>query len=170
MKAVAQTLCATAIVFSLVACTEQDPKETGTDAPGVSSALTNVEDHSDHTPPPAPAFAEATPGDGTVYAGVYTSAQADRGKANQDTNCMACHTLEDWGGGRFLTSQTGQNMAGLVEHIRSTMPFDEPGRLEYEQYVDIAARILQLNRIPAGTSELPADPGALASIRVEYRR
>jgi mono/diheme cytochrome c family protein len=111
-----------------------------------------------------------TPGDGTIYAGVYTEAQAARGQAIQEVECVACHTPRDWAGGRLLTSFTGQSVSGLVEHIRSTMPLDGPGRLDYEQYVDIAARILQLNEIPAGSNELPADGNALSEIRIEFRR
>lgn len=199
MKAVIKFFCAAAIAVVMVACADADSSPGNTETPGGSSALTDGEDHSEHLeapvavapqpepdappqpepdvtptpepePEPEPEPVAAPSNDGTIYAGVYTEAQAARGQMIQETECMICHTVADWGGGRLLTSYTGQSLAGLIEHIRSTMPLDGPGRLEYNEYVDIAARILQINRIPPGNTELPADYDALSRIRVEYRR
>src|SRR5262249_50243696 len=54
-------------------------------------------------------------------------------------------------------------LAGLVEKIQKTMPFDQPGNLSRQQSIDLIAHILQSGKIPAGQAEL-TDP-ALARNR-----
>ena len=50
------------------------------------------------------------------------------------------------------------------------MPQGNPGSLSTDEYVDILAYFLSMNEYPAGANELPADPSALRSIRVEDPR
>lgn len=107
--------------------------------------------------------------DSTIYAGIYSAEQARRGESVQEKECGTCHLPDDWSDGRLLMSFTGQSAYDFVEQIRTTMPMDSPGRLSYEQYTDIFAFILQMNGIPAGTDELPADEQKLTELRMEYR-
>jgi len=105
----------------------------------------------------------------SVYSGVYTAAQAARGKHVQETECVACHAPGDWADGNVISGFTGLSAYDLVERIRTTMPMDGPGRLSLQQYTDLAAFIFELNGAPPGNSELPADPAGLAGVRLEYR-
>jgi len=108
----------------------------------------------------------------TVFDGVYTDAQAERGKAAYDKDCAFCH-LEDL---------TGQGFApGLVEDIfkhrwedgtvgelyaivKATMPQDKPESLSEATYADIVAYVLKANKYPAGQEELKPDPEALKMV------
>jgi hypothetical protein len=52
----------------------------------------------------------------------------------------------------------------FVETIQTTMPYDSPGRISRQEYTDIVAYILRLNRAPTGEVELPSDAAAQAAI------
>lgn len=119
-------------------------------------------------PDPAPEVArDADPN--SLYGGVYNVAQAERGNRIQQVECGACHTPGEWEQGRVLGAFTGRSVQDLIDHIRSMMPLDAPGRLSYQEYTDIVAYMLQLNRVPTGEAEMPADETRLRQIRVEYR-
>ncbi len=120
---------------------------------------------------PAPAAAAPAPtGPVSVYDGVYTAAQATRGQQIMQSDCSGCHSPQDWAQGRLLGGWQNQPALSLVEFIRSTMPMDGPGRLTFEQYTDVFAAMLQLNNIPAGSTELAANEDALRNVTIEYRR
>ncbi len=180
MKSAIKILFMAGIAPMIVACTEADSRPS-VDAGAGAAMASGEEDHSAHmmegpeavvteTPAVAAVVADGPDSPRTIYSGIYTASQADRGRTIQEAECFVCHAADDWAGGRLLTNYTGQSMLAFVEHLRSTMPLDEPGRLEYAQYVDVAARILQINNIPTGSGELTTDTDELAAIRVEYRR
>ncbi len=102
----------------------------------------------------------------TIWDGVYTEKQAERGEQVVQQNCGACHSSSEWSNARFLGTWNGRPISELHNQIRTTMPFDGPGRLTREEYADIVAYILQLNKVPAGSTELPAEDQGLASITV----
>src|SRR5262245_21215578 len=96
---------------------------------------------------------------------VYTSAQADRGKALFLTSCGNCHGEDLKGaadrapalaGDAFLKNWEGQNVAGLFSKIKTDMPRNRPGSLRDTVYLDIVALILQANGFPEGPTELTA--------------
>lgn len=118
-------------------------------------------------PAPAPA---AAADDNSIYAGVYTRAQATRGNQTQQRECSACHSPQDWASGRLLSAWNGRPLYDLTNHVRNTMPLDSPGRLTFEQYTDIMAFFLQLNNVPAGSSELPASEAGQRAMKIEYPR
>jgi hypothetical protein len=64
----------------------------------------------------------------------------------------------------FLSVRAGRPVGDFVEQIRQTMPYDSPGRLSRQEYTDIVAYMLRLNRIPAGETELPSDQAGQAAI------
>ena len=105
----------------------------------------------------------------SVYAGVYTSAQADRGEAIQRGACSACHSPSEWGRGRLLTRWTGRSTYEFVSNLQGIMPMDAPGSLSLQQYTDIVAYMLELNSVPPGDTELSTDENAQRQIRMEYR-
>lgn len=119
--------------------------------------------------PAAPAAPAAAAAPVSVYTGVYSEDQADRGQRLQRQNCAACHSTSDWSGGRILGGWQGQTAFDLVSHIRNTMPLNAPGSLTLQEYTDIFAYMLELNDVPAGATDLEASDDALRMVEIEYR-
>ena len=121
----------------------------------------------------APAAAPAAPA--AVLDGIFTDAQAERGRATYGENCAECHG-EGLGGGEMAPGLTGVafsfrwrglKVGDIYTSIRSTMPPEEPGRLSAQEYIDIVAFLLGANKYPAGDLELAADSSVLEGIAVE---
>jgi mono/diheme cytochrome c family protein len=112
---------------------------------------------------------------GTVWDGVYTPGQTDRGKALYAKQCSSCHGANLNGGGTappltgadFKGNWNGQSMDDLFEKVQATMPADQPGQLTREQNADILAFVLSSNQFPAGQKELPTEADALQKIRFD---
>ncbi len=110
----------------------------------------------------------------TVWDGVYTEAQAGRGKKLYIASCAACHQEGMQGadlapalkGDEFLLLWNDKPMSDLVDRIAKTMPQDAPGTLSSEANADIVAYMLQVNRFPTGAAELPSDAAALKTIAI----
>lgn len=98
----------------------------------------------------------------TVWDGVYSERQADRGKSSYSRSCGSCHgasltggeTAPPLAGGEFLANWNGLTAGDLEERIRTTMPFEAPGTLSRDVNTDIVAYIFQANRFPAGVNDL----------------
>jgi mono/diheme cytochrome c family protein len=109
----------------------------------------------------------------TTSDGVYTAAQAGRGKTQYQANCSECHSNDLSGGeGRplrgdvFRRDWTGKDLRQLFDRAK-TMPPGAASGLPDEAYIEILAYVLQANSFPAGTAELTV-PG-LKGVRVEDR-
>lgn len=111
---------------------------------------------------PAGAATDAVPADG-----LFTKAQARRGRDTFRQVCAACHSQTEFHGGAFEFMWEGRTVLSLFEQLRSTMPWDDPGGLEPETYVDVIAYLLELNDFPAGDRPLPAEEEVLGSLRIE---
>ncbi len=111
----------------------------------------------------------------SVRDGVFTAAQAERGRlAYEGTSCVRCHldTLEgrEQGGGgnggaplkglRFIQDFGESKLSTLVNKMRVDKPNEDPGTLNEQTALDIAAYILLKNDYPAGTAELTSESAA----------
>jgi len=102
---------------------------------------------------------------GKIWSGVYSAAQADRGKIPFTGVCRRCHadTLEGsrrgpaLKGEKFMADWEAQDLRRLFDKIRDTMPPDSPSSLDDSEYLDVMTYILQANGYPAGTRELTAE-------------
>jgi len=111
----------------------------------------------------------------SVWDGIYTKEQAQRGQPLYKQYCASCHGDNMEGiemapaltGGEFTDNWAGQTMGDLFERIRATMPRDKPGRLSREVNADITAYMLSFNQYPAGSAELPHDTQELKQIRID---
>lgn len=103
----------------------------------------------------------------SVKAGVYTAAQAERGQALYKTKCASCHAANYFTDNEFYTNYAGKPLWDLFDVISDSMPMDDPGSLKKEQYADLIAYVLQLNRFPTGDADLPIDKAALSAIQME---
>jgi len=95
----------------------------------------------------------------TVWEGVYTEAQADRGTMAYGQSCAGCHALAAEGkaplaGEPFWKSFAQKTVGDLLEFVSAYMPNGAPGSLAESTYNDIVALILKSNGFPAGTTEL----------------
>ncbi|MBI4544210.1 MAG: PQQ-binding-like beta-propeller repeat protein, partial [Gemmatimonadetes bacterium] len=102
----------------------------------------------------------------SVLDGVFTEAQAVAGKAIFNRNCGECHAPGHFTHRGFLGAWAGRSLADLLGQLRETMPFDRPGQLAPQEYVDVIAYILTLNGLPPGRDTLRAD-STLGLIRIE---
>lgn len=101
-------------------------------------------------------------------AGVYTTAQAERGKKTFDETCTACHNPERFVGADFVRHWAGQPLSGLWGAVNA-MPEDNPGSLPPEEYADIIAYMLSLNSYPAGAAELAGTAEAMKSVTFDQK-
>jgi S-disulfanyl-L-cysteine oxidoreductase SoxD len=99
-------------------------------------------------------------------AGVYTTAQAERGKKSFDETCTACHNPERFTGPEFVKHFAGQPLSTLWGSVNA-MPEDNPGSLPPEGYADIIAYMLSLNGFPAGAAELAGTEDAMKSVTLD---
>lgn len=119
-----------------------------------------------------------------IWSGVYTDAQAARGKTAFGRHCSTCH-IEDLSGGqgpslageRFMNGWQGSTLGQLFDTIRTRMPrsrSDDDDVVTPEAAasvsdavkLDIVAYILQANAFPAGPQELTLDTQTLAGIDI----
>lgn len=110
--------------------------------------------------------ASASPDAGTAATaaptdGVYSEAQAARGRDAFRASCAECHYSSEFRGTQFQFAWGRRSAGDLYGEIMRNMPEDAPGSLDDQVYVDIVAYILQLNGFPAGTAELPPDETVL---------
>jgi cytochrome c len=123
----------------------------------------------------------AAPGSGevkrSVWDGVYTDQQAGRGERQYTRSCESCHGSDLSGDSvteipalaldAFMTSWNGRTVNDLVVTMKRSMPKDKPGTLSENAYLDLAAYLLQANKFPSGSRELPRAPADLAAITIE---
>jgi mono/diheme cytochrome c family protein len=79
----------------------------------------------------------------SVWDCVYTDAQAKRGQALFEQNCVSCHGPALEGDGEALSPEAS---------------------------ADLLAYVLQFNKFPGGEAELPHDAAALNQIRYESKK
>ena len=111
----------------------------------------------------------------SVWDGVYTQEQSQRGEAIYSRECAKCHGSDLAGadevpalsGGAFLSNWDGLTVGDLSERVRISMPPNKQGRLSRQQIVDILSYVLSANNFPAGKTELDSKTEFLKQIRIE---
>jgi mono/diheme cytochrome c family protein len=119
----------------------------------------------------------------TTRDGVFTADQALRGRSAYTGPCDRCHGYKLDGapddpdmlpappvaGQKFLRKWDGRSLAALVEYLRATMPSNNPGYLNDDEWADIVAYMLSVSGMPAGDEALPSSRAALAAIVIAAR-
>jgi S-disulfanyl-L-cysteine oxidoreductase SoxD len=115
----------------------------------------------------------------SVWDGVYSEAQATRGKDEYEYNCGNCHIHDLSGdsikdvpplaGSDFIAKWQGKSVKELIDYIATNMPQDSRGSLDAKTYADITAYVLKVNTFPAGAQAL-ADAPALATTMIEREK
>jgi|SRR5579871_1125516 len=131
----------------------------------------------------------------SVWDGVYTPTQAERGHRLYAAHCANCHGNDLLAqdpeqiareeqliargvrirslalrGAVFISNWNDLTVGDLVERIRISMPQQAPGSLSRRQVVDITAFLLQQNGFATGDHDLPADPDELHRIAITVAR
>jgi mono/diheme cytochrome c family protein len=100
--------------------------------------------------------------------GIYTQAQALRGKTVFDKSCASCHAIipkgpvtsasrgPDLAGDEFMTQWNGKPVEHLSTLILETMPPDFSMEMTAPISRDLTAYLLQVNKFPEGKAELTA--------------
>lgn len=105
-------------------------------------------------------------GETSVWAGIYTKAQAARGELVYQEKCALCHS-DDLRGENFAPPLVGEPfdarwrdeiLANLITVVKVTMPQERPGSLTDNEYADVVAFILMRNSFPDSAQELSVDP------------
>jgi mono/diheme cytochrome c family protein len=95
--------------------------------------------------------------------GVYTEAEAGRGKETFNMVCAECHGESLWG-----SDWSGdKTLLDVFTFIITNMPETNPGSLNAPQVREVIAFLLQANKLPPGKAELPTTDEGLKAIRVE---
>ena len=107
---------------------------------------------------------------------LYTSAQAERGKADYAENCALCHgdTLSGRSGPalkgkHFANPAANFHVGDIFTIVSQNMPATQPASLEPKVYADIMAFLLQENGYPAGDKELTFDDAKASKEPLIYR-
>lgn len=105
--------------------------------------------------------------------GVYTTAQAERGRARYERTCEACHGADLHGGigaslagEAFIDRWRGLGLDRLVDRVRE-MPPETSEHPDAAAAVDLVAYLLSANGFPAGETEL--DASGVERIRIMER-
>ena len=69
-----------------------------------------------------------------------------------------------------MSNWNGLTLGDLFERIRTTMPQNKAGKLSREVNDDITAYILNVNKFPAGKTELAHSAEFLKEIRIESEK
>lgn len=112
----------------------------------------------------------------SIWDGVYTEQQANRGEREYGRTCEHCHGpgLEGDAGREipplvsdpFMRSWRGKNLKELFDLLSRSMPADNRGSLSARAYTDLIAYLLRANDVPAGTSVLPDASAGLEAISI----
>ena len=109
-----------------------------------------------------------------IWDGVYTAAQADRGKTAFETSCINCHNRDLAGsvrgpalrGEKFMLSWQNGSVNNLYSKIRFSMPATYPETVGDDVKLDIVSYLLQQNGFPVGAAELKMNANQLEAIQI----
>ncbi len=113
---------------------------------------------------------------GDMVPPTFTAAQVDRGRKAYMGNCVDCHGDQlnngEFGGAPLTGSYFQDHWGGvtvdaLYGYLSSAMPPNKPGALSAQVYTDITTFLLAKNGYAAGSTEMPANPDAMASMLIK---
>ena len=114
----------------------------------------------------------------SVWDGVYTIEQADRGAPLYAERCSECHGEGLQGddvsppliGSDFLWDWNGLSVGDLFERIVISMPEEDPKSMTTQEKADVLAYVLKQNEMPSGDAELANSKRELSPIRIDAVR
>jgi S-disulfanyl-L-cysteine oxidoreductase SoxD len=122
---------------------------------------------------PAPAPAQTTTAAAAptgAPAGLFSQAQANRGRDSFRSMCTECHTAGEFSDNAFKVKWSRRSVGDLYEFIHTAMPDDAPGILTEAQAIDLTAYILEMNGFESGSRQMQPDQAALDAISLSALR
>lgn len=108
-----------------------------------------------------------------IWTGVYTEAQANRGRDVFNNRCAHCHDEHLTGGdgpslvaGHFNRNWGSRTIERLFRKIKDRMPPGEVFIATDQEKLDITTYLLLMNGFPAGPKDLPMDMPELSAILI----
>ena len=99
---------------------------------------------------------------------IYSTQQAKIGEALYKDNCLICHDKKYFR--PVFEAWENQSLGTFFLVMSSSMPEDNPGSLSHQEFIDILAYILKLNRYPSGKQKLPTSTDKLNLIAITPRK
>lgn len=120
----------------------------------------------------------AQEGGRSVWQGIFSPDQAERGAAVYAARCSGCHgaALNGTGeapplvGGEFISHWDTMTVGDLYDRVRTTMPQNDPQSLSREDYADVLAFLLKTNGFPAGAAPMDKRSEVLATIGITAQK
>ena len=128
-----------------------------------------VEEPAPSPEPSAAPPAAATPAGGAP-AGLFSQAQANRGRDQFRSMCTECHTSGEFSDQTFKVKWARRSVGDLYEFIHTAMPDDAPGILTEAQAIDLTTYILEMNGFEPGSRQMQPDQAALDAISLSSLR
>ena len=121
---------------------------------------------------PVPAAAQQHSADSVraTRVGVYTAAQAARGRSIYLLSCASCHSAASHAGPVFAEKWEGRLLWDLYRYVSEQMPKSDPGSLAPDEYASLVAYLLKMNDMPSGAAQVPTDSTMLKRIRIVLKR
>jgi mono/diheme cytochrome c family protein len=109
-----------------------------------------------------------------VWSGVYSTADADRGKQAYAQLCSRCHGATMKGGAtapgligtKFFDRWHDLRLGDVVAYIQAAMPREHDFYVSGQSARDIVSLMLQKSGVPAGKTPMPNDVKALQEILI----
>ena len=99
---------------------------------------------------------------------IYSKKQAKTGEALYKNNCLICHNKKHFR--PVFKTWENQSLGTFFLVMSSSMPENNPGSLVHQEYIDILAYILSLNRYSSGKEELSNSVDDLNLITIQPRK
>jgi cytochrome c1 len=106
------------------------------------------------TAPAAAAAPSTGAAAGAAPAGLFSQAQANRGRDTFRSMCTECHTASEFTDNAFKVKWARRTVGDLYEFIHTSMPDDAPGVLTEAQAIDLTAYILEANGFTSGSRQM----------------
>jgi cytochrome c1 len=119
---------------------------------------------------PAPAAAPAAPAATGAPAGLFSQAQANRGRDSFRSMCTECHTAGEFSDNAFKVKWSRRSVGDLYEFIHTAMPDDAPGILTEAQAIELTSYILEMNGFESGSRQMDPDQAALDAVSLSSLR
>jgi hypothetical protein len=116
-----------------------------------------------------PAAAKTVVDPNSTLSGVYTDAQAKRGRYVYLGSCKSCHAPESHTGATFAQWWKGKQLSELYQFISERMPKNDPGSLGDEDVADVVTFLLKMNQMPIGKHELYPSIDSAKKFRIDLK-
>ena len=142
-------------------------------AMGLAACASSGGQMEEPAPAPAPANqppAAAAPATADAPAGLFSQAQANRGRDQFRSMCTECHTAGEFSDQTFKVKWSRRSVGDLYEFIHTAMPDDAPGILTEAQAIDLTTYILEMNGFEPGSRQMQPDQAALDAVSLSALR